>query len=621
MKINILSPNIYNLIAAGEVVNDPSSIIKELIENSIDASANNISIHIEDGGIKSIVVADDGIGIPQSELEKTVLPHSTSKICTASDLTSISTLGFRGEALASISAVSDFEIKSRYYNEEFAKSLKIKGGQKTLNICGANIGTTITVKNLFFNTPARFKFLGSPKNEESKITRLVKRLILANPDIAFKYYIDSSLTLASDGNGLNGALKSIYTPNELKDLFYIENHINKIKIFGYISNTKLVKYNRNDQLLIVNGRVIENTAMTATIQNAYGDRLMKRNFPVYVLNIIVPFEDVDVNVHPNKKEVKFATSSKILGSLYNAIKQALEEYEQQTRDNLFKTDLSIKNNSNKSLTFDATTKPNENNKMFIEKENDKQHIEKKISNLSSNNTIFLDTKGEILIENYSFFDFYSKKREEIEKHENKETNKCSESINSCIYNIIGQIFGTYILIEYNNELYFIDQHAIHERIIFDDLMAQINDITNIIVQPLLVPLTLDFENDEYEILSQNLKYLNDIGFSVELFGINTIKFNSIPIIFKNVDIHKFITLIAQYLLSEEKMKLQEIAKDIIAKMACSAAIKGNTQFSQEEIKSIFNYLLKNNFPEQCPHGRPTFLKFSKIDIEKKFKRR
>ena len=346
---------------------------------------------------------------------------------------------------------------------------------------------------------------------------------------------------------------------------------------------------------------------------------MKRNFPVYVLNIIVPFEDVDVNVH-QIKEVRFATSSKILGSLYNAIKQALEEYEQQTRDNLFKTDLSIKNNSNKSLAFDATTKPDENNKMFIEKENDKQHIEKKISNLSSNND-FLDTKEEILIENYSFFDFYSKKREKIEKHENKETNKYNESINSYNYNVIGQIFGTYILIEYNNELYFIDQHAIHERIIFDDLMAQINDITNIIVQPLLVPLTLDFENDEYEILSQNLKYLNDIGFSVELFGINTIKFNSIPIIFKNVNIHKFITLIAQYLLSEEKMKLQEIAKDIIAKMACSAAIKGNTQFSQEEIKSIFHYLLKNNFPEQCPHGRPTFLKFSKIDIEKKFKRR
>ncbi|HHX48979.1 MAG TPA: DNA mismatch repair endonuclease MutL [Clostridiales bacterium] len=653
MKINILSPNIYNLIAAGEVVENPSSIIKELTENSIDASANNISIHIEDGGIKAIIVSDDGIGIPQSEIEKAVLPHSTSKINTANDLNSISTLGFRGEALASISAVSDFEIKSRYYNEEFGKCLKIKGNQKNISSCGANIGTTITVKNLFFNTPARYKFLGSVKNEENKITRLVKKIILSNPDIAFKYYVNSTLTLASDGNGLESALKSIYAPNELKNLFYVENNINKIKVFGYISNRNLTKFNKNDQLIIVNGRIIEDIKITSTIQNAYGDRLMKRNFPVYVLNIIVPFDDVDINVHPNKKEIRFATSSKVLGSIYNTVKQGLEDYEKRNKINLFNTNLD--NSDNLTLEIDRNQKSSDKDVIFSENEInkiDESNInltnKPNITSINIDNFTEKEDPSDVLIENYSFFDFYEKKEQTkdnlINGQNNEHTkdnlingqnnehakdnlingqNKLSNEniLNSKNYFVVGQVFGTYILIEYNDELYFIDQHAVHERIIFDNLMTQFNDTENIIVQPLLVPFILDFENEEYEILSENIKYLNDIGFSVELFGTNTLKINSIPIIFENVNIHKFIKLTAQYLISEEKIKLKDIAKDIIAKMACSAAIKGNTKFSTEEIQSIFIYLLENNFPEQCPHGRPTFFKFSKVDIEKKFKRR
>ncbi|MBO5773393.1 MAG: DNA mismatch repair endonuclease MutL, partial [Clostridia bacterium] len=346
MKINLLDSSIYNLISAGEVVENPASVVKELVENSIDAGARNVSVYIEDGGIKSIEVVDDGAGIEKDELPKTILPHATSKIKEADDLATISTLGFRGEALASISAVSEFEICSKYFESEHGARLYAKNGVTELTDCAHAQGTSIRVSNLFYNTPARFKFLSSKATEESAVTKHIFRLILSNPEVAINYYVDGNLTYSSSGEGLKSAVESVFLPKIANSLIEVQDDVTEgIRVSGYISPQEIYKNNRNFQIVILNGRVITDQVLSATIQNAYGTRLMSRCFPIYVLNIVMPFDEVDVNVHPNKKEVRFQNARKVYGHVYRVVMRALEGYELQKRQNLI-ADFSAKSNEN-----------------------------------------------------------------------------------------------------------------------------------------------------------------------------------------------------------------------------------------------------------------------------------
>ena len=324
-KINILSSKVYNRIAAGEVVERPSSVVKELVENSLDAGATSIQIDILGGGISSIKITDNGSGIEKSELKKALLPHATSKISSVKDLDNIISLGFRGEALASIASVSKLTIVSKPENQQLGASIYCEGGDMgEVEDCGAINGTEITVNNLFFNTPAREKFLRTERSEESDVSSMIAKFILCNNNVAFKYTADNKVIYQSYGDGFESAMCCVYGPDVIKDCFYIETIKNGIKINAYIGKHHFTKGNRSYQTTFVNGRYITNQTIASSIQNAYSSYLMKRQYPFYVLSLTVPSEIVDVNVHPNKLDVRFANNQIIYSTVYSVVSKVLD---------------------------------------------------------------------------------------------------------------------------------------------------------------------------------------------------------------------------------------------------------------------------------------------------------
>lgn len=335
MKINILDPSVYNRIAAGEVVENPASVVKELVENSIDAGATAITVYLENAGLKRIEVVDNGVGIAKEELYKTVLPHATSKLREAVDLDTISTLGFRGEALASIAAVSEFTVKSRFQECLDAYSMEVCYGQAAEPImCTYACGTSVTVAKLFANVPARYKFLKTSKAEESNVTKTVGQLILANPYIAFEYIVDGISSIRFIGDGLLSAIRAVYGGKIADSMIEVqETERNGIRVSGYISHPKLSKPNRSFQNFILNGRVFGDQTVSIMAQNAYEGRLMQRCFPIVVLNILMPFDDVDVNVHPSKREVRFKNPKDVHGAIYRVIQSTLFQEEYQSTQN------------------------------------------------------------------------------------------------------------------------------------------------------------------------------------------------------------------------------------------------------------------------------------------------
>ena len=390
-KINLLSSKIYNRIAAGEVVERPASVVKELVENSLDAGATSISIEIENGGISSIKITDNGCGIEKSELKKALMPHATSKISSLKDLDNISSLGFRGEALASIASVSKITIVSKIDETELGASIYSEGGTFSEPIdCGAIKGTEITVNNLFYNTPVREKFLKTARSEESEISSMVSKFILGNTSVAFKYTADGKIVYQSYGDGFESALICIYGPQILSDCFYIDTEKNGIKIKGYLGKHHFTKGNRTYQTVFLNGRYINNQTISSAVNNAYSSYLMKRQYPFYVLSLSVPTEIVDVNVHPNKLDVRFANNQIIYGSVYSVVSKVLDGTSE------------VLNIVNQTKPIDIKTTPTQNYKTEnqndilyknIEKESTKTIIEKK---LVFNNNIFAADTLEII---------------------------------------------------------------------------------------------------------------------------------------------------------------------------------------------------------------------------------
>lgn len=664
MKINLLDSSIYNLISAGEVVENPASVVKELVENSIDAGAKNISVYIEDGGIKSIEVVDDGCGILKEELPKTILPHATSKIQEANDLNTIATLGFRGEALASISAVSEFEIRSKYFESEHGAYYYSKNGITELGDCAHSQGTAIKVSNLFYNTPARYKFLASKSTEEEYVTKHIFRLILANPDVAISYYVDGNLVYSSTGEGLKSAVESVFLPKISRSLIEIQEPevTDGIRVTGYISPAEIYKNNRNYQIVILNGRVIVDQTLSATIQNAYGSRLMSRCFPIYVLNIVMPFDEVDVNVHPNKKEVRFQNARKVYGHIYRVIMRVLEGYEFQKRQNLIadfsavsneneenlaksdsigeqnndrgqsskpamsfeealslvrgKSSASIGNLSEPSVSTFTYAQPtftsfnNQNKpKSSIITELD-PFVEEKTPSIQRETTLKEDVTEQVsLIANDSYIDYI--KEENVQNYAEKVKN----------YKVIGQFFDTYLAIECEDKVVFIDQHAMHERILFDRLVEAWKDKAPTI-QTLMIPYVYENGIDEIALLMENKEVLLEIGFEIEDFGGNAIKVSGVPaIIAENLDVCGMLNEIANELKLGKTSSLQELGKDKLATIACKSAIKGGKAFDNEQIELVMDFFNKGNMPLQCPHGRPTAIVYTRKEFEKLFRRR
>lgn len=651
MKINLLDSSIYNLISAGEVVENPASVVKELVENSIDAGASNVSVYIEDGGIKSIEVVDDGLGIKKEEIGKTILPHATSKISSQEDLYTISTLGFRGEALASISAVAEVEINSKYFEEDFASRLYSKNGVTEITDSAHAVGTSIKVSNLFFNTPARYKFLASKSTEEGYVTKLMFKLILANPNIAINYYVDGKLTYASSGEGLKSAVEAVFLPKIANSFIEVEETLGEdnVRITGYISPADVFKNNRNFQIVILNGRVITDQTISATIQNAYGSRLMSRCFPIYVLNIVMPFDEVDVNVHPNKKEVRFQNARKVYGKIYRTILRVLEGYEIQKTQKLVAdfSEFSHKNEENLAKrepigeeNGDRGTEKSEKPKMTFEDALSLVRGNTLNSNFMSQSSVVgtpivakkPKTEGEFSYD----FSLSSGQTTEVDpitqgKQEEKRSVFIQELPNISFekelavdvknYKVVGQFFDTYLAIECNEKIIFIDQHAMHERILFDNLIESFKNRA-VSVQPMMIPYIFEGSIDEIGAILDNKDNLLEMGFEIEPFGVNTIRISSVPLLLADrIDLSRLFADIAEEIKMGKLSTLRDLGKDKLATMACKAAIKGGKVLDNEQIEMVMKYFNDGNMPLQCPHGRPTAIVYTKKEFEKLFRRR
>lgn len=613
-KINILDSGVYNQISAGEVVENPASVVKELVENSIDSGADTITVMIEDGGIKSISVIDNGCGIEKDDLPKTVLPHATSKIATAKDLLTIGTLGFRGEALASIAAISEVVIKSKYAEADNAYEMIVKGGEViNTGLTNLTIGTSVTVNNVFYNTPARFSFLRPRKSEEGLITKLMQDFIFANPEISFRYFADGNLIYRTDGSGIENAIFSVFPHNVAENLISFSRSEKSHTIKGYTARpaTEAIYSNRSRQYIIVNGRVVEDNTISMVIQNAYGESLMKRTFPTVILDIVMPFELVDVNVHPNKKQVRFANSRLINGIIYNAIKEALENDDKERTEQLFVSGSVI---ANKQPEIVQEAIPSEEQPLSTETEikfdiptlKVKPNI--KINREENNNLAGIREYSGLVTEKINFGENFDPVKEYFKSEEAKSIPK---------YNILGQLFETYILIECGDLFLIIDQHAAHERILYDKLLSE--DKNNLVAQQLLFPYLARIDEEKEVLLKENIDVLSSLGFEISAEN-GKIRLTAIPFILSNMDIDGFLSEIAENADLFTKHTEIDSIKDKIAKTACKKAIKSGDRLNDSQLDYIVNYFIEKGMPLQCPHGRPTTIKLTKTDIEKLFRR-
>lgn len=656
MKINVLEPRIFNKIAAGEVVERPASIIKELVENSVDAGAKHITIEIENGGISKIRVIDDGCGIDFDDLQRAFLPHATSKIKEDRDLFEIKTLGFRGEALASIGAVSFVNLISKTKDSSTGGTIQISGGDMGVpTICGADNGTDITVQNLFYNVPARAKFLKKPKTEESEITDLVEKFILSNPTVSIKYIIDGKIRHISNGKGMMDAIYEVYGKNTLDNLLYFEQEYDDMRIYGFTSKPEFSKPNRTYQTIIINNRYIKNTTIQSAVTNAYGEVLMKKQFPFFVIYLDMDFSAVDVNVHPNKMEVRFENGNNIYPRVFELINKTINSIDYtrtyQSKESLTLVDSlsvpdDIKNITIEENNFDINKFNIDSEKLNKLWESEEVNIsassntENNIGNLGngSKEVNKLDTTDQIisnLSKKYSGssaniftamelssaddvlkngISFGSKLLNKMEA----EQEEIDVSKNQSIH-ILGVLFKTYIVIEYQNSMLLVDQHAGHERILFDQMMESLKN-QKLAIQQLLVPYVLDVNAVEENYILEHIEDLKTLGFDVEEFGDKTFKVSTVPYILEDVDFKEFFDEFLQDMKNPKVFSFAGSFRDKVASMACKAAVKGGDELSYSEVAKLIELFAENNTKLLCPHGRPVVIKVTENEIERWFKR-
>ncbi|MFR9241130.1 MAG: DNA mismatch repair endonuclease MutL [Clostridium baratii] len=650
-RINLLDENTSNKIAAGEVVERPSSVVKELVENSIDANSKNITIEIEDGGCSFIKIIDDGDGIHKDDIKKAFLPHATSKIQCAEDIFSINTLGFRGEALASIASVAKVNLKTKPHNDSFGREIIIEGGEiLEEKDCGVNSGTTIEVKDLFFNIPARKKFLKSFTREGSIITDIINRISIVNPNISFKLFNNGKKVLHTFGSGnIKDVLRVVYGKKISDNLVYFEGTREEISISGYIGKEEIARGSRNNQSIYVNGRYIKNKTLVAAVENAFKSFSTVNKFPFFVLFIDVYPEFVDVNIHPTKAEIKFKDDRMmfkiVFDSVHKYLKEAIFDEFKLPEEEINVTKESQAENLELNLKFEEDeVKFNsfeKNNKILKESSIDySAQIKKEQDELLKlkeklNNTDFLihENKNDIMDNinglSHSSIDnnkesinsdvLYSKEYEDLNKNiSNKET--IEERIAKFPpLRIIGQFNKTYIIAEFNETLYLIDQHAAHEKILFEKYIKSISE-GSIIIQQLLVPTLIELSTDDFIFYIENQKIFKDAGFTVEEFGGNTISLKEVPYFLGKLDPKDLFLSIIDDLKKMGDGKTIDIKYNKIATMACKKAVKGNDTLTEREMIKLIEDLRFIEDPFHCPHGRPTIIKFTNNDLEKRFRR-
>lgn len=616
-EINVLSLQVSALIAAGEVVERPSSVIKELVENSIDAGARSITVEIKNGGITYMRVTDDGKGMERDDIPLAITAHATSKIKNADDLESIKSLGFRGEALHSVAAVSTMEIlTARKGNSEGSFARVVGGKLEEVSPAGCPEGTTITVRELFYNTPARMKFLKKDSSEAGLCEDVVRRTALARPDISVRFINSGKEIFFTPGdNILRNAVYSIYGKDVAAAMIDADYTENGIHVYGLVGKAELSRGNRNYQTFFVNGRCVINRTLYFALQESYRSHMMTGRFPAAVLNIDLNPALCDVNVHPSKAEIKFADDRAVSGAVYWAAKNALYSVTEQRVMQLEKrNEPQIKENAEKKPQISASEPIYKSEESVqIKKPYEavfKSYASPKASEPDPAPKMYIQTPNEI----------YSAPPEEKTEEKNTEilqsvmqTKAVEEEPE---IRILGQLFGTYIVAEYGDSMIMADQHAAHERLIYEELVSGKGNPAS---QVLLMPETLVLTGAEFGIYSDNADFFAEAGFEIEEFGHNTVRISMIPVSLDMSDAASSVTEMIS-VLGAGREKISALRDKALYTVACKAALKAGQKLSESEQKELIKNVLALSGQATCPHGRPVILKLTKHQIEKQFKR-
>lgn len=636
-RINILPKNIAELIAAGEVVERPASVVKELVENSIDAGATTVTVEIKNGGVTYIRVTDNGHGIFYEDVPKAFISHATSKVLTADDLNSIFTLGFRGEALASIAAVSRTEILTKSAEEEHGTSFAVEGGQQArYEYAGCPNGTTVVVRDLFYNTPARMKFLKKDVAEANAVADVVDKLALSHPEISFRFIRDGKQAILTPGDSkLISAVYSVFGKDFADTLIETDYELDGIRVKGLVCKPIASRQSRAMQFFFLNGRYIKSRACTASLENAYKNSVMTGKFPACVLNITVAPYSVDVNVHPTKTEVRFSDERKVYSAVYYAAKTAIENMEEKPKLDISKviekaavtgTQLHLAQSSpaKKGEPLRAQAKDS-----FWQKTDFKAYTASQTVASSQREDIFSQQSREEpdLIGNvyYKREPLPSATSDESQKSEGEkdsfgtapvpETEITEEKQETL--RVIGEVFKTYIICEYGTKLYLIDKHAAHERILFNKLKERYGENKS---QILLSAITVTLGKNEYNAVMENMNVFAKAGFVIDDFGKGSVIIREFPMLIDSAQAEEIVADMAANLALGKTDSSSDKIDMLLHTTACKAAIKAGNNTTAQELEALAARVITDNSVRYCPHGRPVLIELSKYELEKQFKR-
>ena len=634
--IVLLDEQTINKIAAGEVVDRPASIVKELVENSIDANATSITVEIRKGGISYIKIIDNGKGFKSDDIELAFERHATSKIRKEEDLQSITSMGFRGEALASVAAISKITLTTKNENEEIGIKVRVENGEiKSKQEVPFTTGTTIEIFDVFYNVPARFKFLKKDYTEAGYVEDVVTRIALAYPHISFRFINNGKTILQTSGTGnLHDTIYNIFGKEYYSAVLPIDYESGDMKVFGMIGKPSISRSTRTHQFIFINNRYIKDKTISSAIDRACEEKFAISKHAFIVCNIYMNPSQLDVNVHPAKLEVKFADESKIFDVVYHAVRSAIENDNKNTspftiareeikvQENIINENEDKVKQISKDLMNNGVVLDNKEEKKFsFETATQKLYNKPKIEPVNINSLIDslnekvgnINTKVQEKKEEET--STFEQAKFDVETYENTQMEKIDN-----VYKYIGNLFDTYIIIQMKDKMYFVDQHAAHERYLFEQI-KEAYYAKDRQTQMLLIPLLIGLSTKEMNIVRENLNMFEDSGFILEEFGENTYKISGVPNVGYNIDHKSMFKDIITELSTTEKTERQEKEHRFLATLACKAAVKGGMKLDVEEQKRLVDNMIGLDNPFTCPHGRPTAIPMTRYEIERKFMRK
>lgn len=631
-KIQLLDQKTIDNIAAGEVIERPASVVKELVENAVDAKANAVTVEIKDGGMTLIRVTDNGIGIPKDQVKTAFLRHATSKIRSVEDLLSVSSLGFRGEALSSISAVAQVELVTKTAESFSGVSYKIYGGEEeAFEDIGAPDGTTFLVKNLFYNTPARRKFLKSATTEAGYVEQMMVHIALSHPEISFKFIHNNKNKIYTSGNGkVKDIIYHIYGRDVAGALIPIEAQNEDVKVTGFVAKPYVSRGNRNYESYFINGRYIKSSIIYKAIEEGYRTFTMKHRYPFVCLDFKINQELLDVNVHPTKMEIRFRNGREIYELVVDAVRAALLQkdlVQDVLKETPKKKELPKTKEVKKPEPFEVNRRKEEVQKVDQQGQAVQQQVEKSSHLVKKKTPIASESSKNTKKPTYAGLNYNTQKKEFPQYKTDELSSNQMTLREDPVFSvqarpdrkILGQLFKTYWLIEYEDQLFIMDQHAAHEKVNYERLMKNFKE-KEIYSQRLEPPMVVTVSMTEAEALTRYKDAFAGLGFTIESFGGNEYCIREVPANLYGIGERDLFMELLDAVSQENGTLDTEVIASKIATMACKMSIKGNQRVSLMEVEHLLDELMKLENPYQCPHGRPTIIKMSKYEIDKKFKR-